>query len=109
MTYIKKVYNEMIDRGFNYILDKMEPLSDNITEQEGSLSVNIKDLGEYLFNRQPVSYQLWGSSPITGPSRFNLQGDKWIQEKKNISLQEFLDLEIKNILNYSRQNKKSII
>ncbi|KAF5140414.1 hypothetical protein G9O61_00g014300 [Vairimorpha ceranae] len=58
MTNIKKVYNEMIDRGFNYILDKMEPLSDNITEQEGSLSVNIKDLGEYLFNRQPALLDL---------------------------------------------------
>ncbi|WUR02733.1 frataxin [Vairimorpha necatrix] len=97
MLEIKKKYLEMIDSGFNLILEKLEPYSNNIIENEGSINLSISKIGEYLFNRQPSSLQLWGSSPLTGPSRFRMEEKEWIHEKKNIPLKKYLELEVSDI------------
>jgi frataxin len=87
----------MVDKAFNMLLNKMECLSDTVNEQDGGISFSINNIGEYMFNRQPTSKQLWASSPITGPCRFNIKEDQWIHYKNNLSLSKYLDMEISQI------------
>lgn len=39
--------------------------------QNGVLSIEIKDTGTYVLNKQPPNKQIWLSSPETGPKRYD--------------------------------------
>ncbi|EQB60682.1 frataxin [Vairimorpha apis BRL 01] len=94
-------FNKMIEKGFNTIINMMEKFTDNVSESESSLGFNVEKVGDYLFNRQSASNQLWASSPITGPSRFNIENNKWIHYKTKIPLNKFLENEIEKINDYN--------
>ncbi|KAF9744315.1 Frataxin, mitosomal [Nosema granulosis] len=87
-------FNKMISQAFSYISDKLEPFSTDISEDSSSLSISIQGIGEYLFNKQPASQQLWGSSPLSGPCRFDLVEGRWIHNKKKVDLEKYIEEEI---------------
>lgn len=39
--------------------------------QSGVMSLTINDLGTYVINKQPPNKQIWLSSPISGPKRYD--------------------------------------
>ena len=56
--------------------------------------------GTYVINRQPPNQQIWLSSPISGPKRYNfdLTRKKWIYEREPVSLDQLLSQELSLLL-----------
>ncbi|KAM3134090.1 hypothetical protein pb186bvf_013816 [Paramecium bursaria] len=104
-NYIKVYLNKSIDeiiisqkyRGlpeYNLELQFKEKL--DITYSDGVLYVDCNGK-TFVINRQTPNLQLWYSSPVSGPQRYNyIEGD-WRNQKNQI-LQQFLIDEIKHIL-----------
>ena len=46
--------------------------------QAGVLNVSVPAIGTYVLNKQPPNKQIWLSSPISGPKRYDwiLEGDR---------------------------------
>lgn len=75
--------------------------------QAGVLSVDMGEKGTYVLNKQPPNKQIWLSSPITGPKRFDWvllsegqdmkegsgAGD-WVYIKDNTSLTDLVKEEL---------------
>jgi frataxin len=52
-------------------------------QQAGVLSISFPPNGTYILNKQPPNKQIWLSSPITGPKRFDwlVQGESMDQKE----------------------------
>jgi len=51
--------------------------------QAGVLTVDVKPHGTYVINKQPPNKQIWLSSPVSGPKRFDyvMLGDSMHQKE----------------------------
>ena len=68
--------------------------------QDGVLTVQFGvPHGTYVINRQTPNLQIWLSSPISGPKRYDFQDGRWIYRHDGVSLHELLNKEIPNIVN----------
>lgn len=92
-------YLSLFSKTLDTIEDRISkmPFVTDISLNQESLSWKIKNIGEYVLNRQPPLKQLWFSSPITGPSRFQIKNKLWVHTKSNKKLDEFLNDEINQI------------
>lgn len=66
--------------------------------QSGVMNVIVPGAGTYVLNKQPPNKQIWLSSPVTGPKRFDWvvadgAGD-WIYLRDGTSLTTLLKDEI---------------
>ena len=75
--------------------------------QSGVLNLTIPPNGSYVLNKQPPNKQIWLSSPISGPKRFDwtMQGEsmhqkegggvgEWVYLRDGTSLTEVLRKEL---------------
>lgn len=51
--------------------------------QHGVLECSVQNDGTYVLNKQPANKQIWLSSPISGPKRFD-----WVVEGEGMSQKE---------------------
>ena len=95
------IFSSLVDKTLNHIYDEIDkkeyPFIDNISLEEGVLTINLKNSLTYVINIQKINKQIWLSSPFSGPQRFeyddkNLQ---WISiTNKNTSLLKLISQEI---------------
>lgn len=64
--------------------------------QNGVLTINLVNHGTYVINRQTPNKQIWLSSPISGPKRYDyvVDGDFWWYKHENCTLHELLKSEL---------------
>ncbi|KAL6864197.1 hypothetical protein J3F83DRAFT_742882 [Trichoderma novae-zelandiae] len=105
-------YNDLANEYLNDLLEKFETLQDNgapidVEYSSGVMTVTVADKGTYVINKQPPNKQIWLSSPLSGPKRYDFcvasegQGDKegtalgtWIYARDNSSLDDVIAKEI---------------
>ncbi|OAX81231.1 iron donor protein CyaY [Emergomyces africanus] len=75
-------YREYAEDYFNVLLTKVEQLQENGSDVEaeysaGVMNITVPDVGVYVLNKQPPNKQIWLSSPVSGPKRYDwvVQGD----------------------------------
>ncbi|EQL30367.1 hypothetical protein RJZ56_005247 [Blastomyces dermatitidis] len=75
-------YREYAEEYFNVLLTKVEQLQENGSDIEaeysaGVINITVPDVGVYVLNKQPPNKQIWLSSPVSGPKRYDwvVQGD----------------------------------
>jgi frataxin len=113
---------EELDEGtyINIVNETLESLGDKFSEivedhavlegadvalSDGVLTVNLgPEFGIYVINKQTPNKQIWLSSPISGPQRFEFvrkgssvsggKEDSWIYSRSGLSLHQVLDKEI---------------
>lgn len=86
---LNKIYDEIDKKEYSFI--------DNISLEEGVLTINLKEDKTYVINIQKPNKQIWLSSPFSGPRRFefNEANNKWIDiHNSNNSLLSLLSKEI---------------
>jgi len=78
------------------LIDDNPQLSEaDVTLASGVLNFVLPDpLGTYVINKQSPNKQIWLSSPISGPIRYDLQNSAWIYKHTQQSLHELLNKEI---------------
>lgn len=67
--------------------------------QAGVIKVTIANVGTYIINKQPPNKQIWLSSPISGPKRFDYRqvpgvGGQWVYLRDGSSLSNILGAEL---------------
>ncbi|KAI1909493.1 hypothetical protein LOZ61_004933 [Ophidiomyces ophidiicola] len=75
-------YRDYSEHYFNVLLMELEKAQEEGSETEaeysaGVLNVNVPSIGTYVLNKQPPNKQIWLSSPVSGPKRYDwvVQGD----------------------------------
>ncbi|KAI2643548.1 mitochondrial chaperone Frataxin [Xylaria nigripes] len=104
-------YHEVADDCIDDLLAQYEKMQDSRTDIDveysaGVMTLKIDDLGTYVINKQPPNKQIWLSSPVSGPKRYDWvvtsegQGQKqdtasaaWIYLRDGTSLGELLSEE----------------
>ncbi|KAL4569795.1 hypothetical protein LXL04_025438 [Taraxacum kok-saghyz] len=99
-------FHKLADTTINDLLEKIEEYGDSV-DIDGFdidygnqvLTVKFGDLGTYVLNKQTPNRQIWMSSPVSGPSRFDWDqnGEGWIYRRTKAKLLETLENEIQQL------------
>ncbi|KAJ5777529.1 Frataxin [Penicillium odoratum] len=108
-------YRDYSEHYFNVLIAELEKSQEDGSDVEaeysaGVLNVSIPAIGTYVLNKQPPNRQIWLSSPISGPKRYDwvLEGDgmhekegtrefahgQWIYLRDGSNLTELLNAEM---------------
>ncbi len=68
----------------------------DVSLASGVLTVELPGHGTYVINKQTPNKQIWVSSPISGPARFDFEqkSGTWVYGRTGQSLHQLLDAEI---------------
>ncbi|ORY52964.1 Frataxin [Rhizoclosmatium globosum] len=97
-------FHEVADIRMQTLLDDFDAIGEkcdapgfDVVYSSGVLTFNTGIAGTYVINKQPPNKQIWLSSPISGPKRFDHLNGNWIDSKKTDKLEELLETELKTI------------
>ncbi|KAJ1809540.1 Mitochondrial matrix iron chaperone [Coemansia sp. RSA 2598] len=85
---------------FEDLGDELEMDDYDIEYSSGVLTLRLGAHGTYVINKQPPNRQIWLSSPISGPERYDydVARDAWFCRHKDESLGVLLSREISEAL-----------
>uniref|UniRef100_A0A0D9YFV8 ferroxidase n=1 Tax=Oryza glumipatula TaxID=40148 RepID=A0A0D9YFV8_9ORYZ len=96
-------YHKLADETIHDLLEKLEEYGDSL-QMDGFdidygnqvLTLRLGELGTYVVNKQAPNRQIWLSSPVSGPSRFDWDASTncWIYRRTGANLVELLEKEI---------------
>lgn len=88
------IFDELADKGEVRLDDDAD-----VTFSNGVLTIKLgKDLGTYVINKQSPNLQIWLSSPVSGPKRFDLIDHTWIYKHTGETLHQLLARELSEAL-----------
>ncbi|CEJ79973.1 Putative Frataxin-like protein [[Torrubiella] hemipterigena] len=96
-------YHDIADEYLENVLTIFEALQDSredidIEFSSGVMTITHNDIGTYVINKQPPNKQIWLSSPISGPKRYDwcVEDDSqqanghWMYSRDNSSLDSLI-------------------
>ncbi|KAG4912781.1 hypothetical protein AAZX31_19G106300 [Glycine max] len=99
-------FHRLADSTIHSLQEKLEDYGDSV-EVDGFdidygndvLTIKLGDLGTYVLNKQTPNRQLWLSSPVSGPSRFDWDRDTkaWIYRRNKANLYKILEGEFEQL------------
>ena len=91
-------YVALADEALDTILEKADELADERDDVEVELSSGVLTLktpeGTWVLNKQVPNRQLWLSSPVSGPCRYEYVEGTWTHTRDGSSLAELLEREL---------------
>ncbi|XP_042521103.1 frataxin, mitochondrial [Macadamia integrifolia] len=94
------------DATINDLQEKLEEYGDSI-QIDGFdidyanqvLTLKLGNSGTYVLNKQTPNRQIWLSSPVSGPSRFDWDrsGQSWIYRRTKANLIQLLEIELEQL------------
>jgi len=105
-------YHERADAYFDALVSKLEALSEeredvDVEYSAGVLTLTLPPAGTYILNKQPPNKQIWLSSPISGPKRYDWVifgegqhekegggGGNWVYARDGSTLEHLLRKEV---------------
>lgn len=99
------VYHAQSDAFLESLQDQLEGISDSYPEvvpdielTQGVMTLVVPQLGTYVINKQPPNKQIWLSSPVSGPNRFDLIKGNWISLRDGSKLLDLLNQELGEVM-----------
>ncbi|PIN04315.1 Mitochondrial matrix protein frataxin, involved in Fe/S protein biosynthesis [Handroanthus impetiginosus] len=99
-------YHRLANSIIHHLLEKLEEYGDSV-EIDGYdvdygnevLTLKLGSLGTYVINKQTPNRQIWMSSPVSGPSRFDWDHDAqaWIYRRTKGNLIKVLESELEKL------------
>ncbi|KAK6142494.1 hypothetical protein DH2020_022842 [Rehmannia glutinosa] len=99
-------YHRLAHSTIHHLLEKLEEYGDSV-EIDGFdvdygnevLTLKLGSLGTYVINKQTPNRQIWMSSPVSGPSRFDWDQDAqaWIYRRTKQNLIHVLETELEKL------------
>ncbi|KAF9270451.1 Frataxin [Marasmius fiardii PR-910] len=96
-------YDRLSDEVMDTLVEDLETLLDEygnpdfeVEYHSGVLTLKLGGQGTYVINKQPPNKQIWLSSPISGPKRYDYsqQEDTWVYSRDERSLGQLLNEEL---------------
>ncbi|KAI1289136.1 Frataxin -like protein, mitochondrial [Halotydeus destructor] len=72
-------------------------LESDVALASGVLTVKLGHHGTYVINKQSPNRQIWLSSPVSGPKRYDFMDGRWIYKHDGVSLHDLLTIELSEI------------
>lgn len=98
-------YHEASDNKLEELSEKLEATLEDKFDQgadvslsNGVLTVVVDNHNTYVINKQTPNKQIWLSSPLSGPKRFDLIGERWIDKVDQTELNDLLSKELSELL-----------
>ncbi|CUS24050.1 LAQU0S13e02168g1_1 [Lachancea quebecensis] len=98
-------YHKSSDSFLDSLQEQLEELSDAYPEllpdvelTQGVMTIEVPAVGTYVVNKQPPNKQIWLSSPVSGPNRFDFYKNRWISLRDGQDLLSLLNLELSGVL-----------
>ncbi|KAF8971569.1 Frataxin [Flammula alnicola] len=99
-------YHTLADKTMEDLLGTLEELLDSeedtgyeVDYHSGVLTLNLGSHGTYVINKQPPNKQIWLSSPLSGPQRYdyNEETGEWFYSRDGRTFDGLLSEELSNI------------
>ena len=98
-------YNRIADECIDELSEKIEEFLEDadvgpfdVESSMGVLTVNLGDKGTFVINKQTPNRQIWLSSPVSGPFRYDPVDGKWLYSRDSHSLHGKLQEEISSLI-----------
>ncbi|KAI9572653.1 hypothetical protein HD554DRAFT_1336305 [Boletus coccyginus] len=100
-------YHALADATMSSLLERLEDLLDDVANDgfevdyhSGVLTLNLGSNGTYVINKQPPNKQIWLSSPISGPKRYDYvpSTDDWRYSRDGGQMGILLEQELSRAL-----------
>ncbi|CAN6643840.1 frataxin homolog, mitochondrial [Trichomonascus vanleenenianus] len=93
-------FHELSDEALEHLLVEYEDLTELVPEidvelAQGVLTLVMPPNGTYVINKQPPNQQIWLSSPVSGPKRYDYIEGRWVYARDGSSLGDLLRQETK--------------
>ncbi|KAJ9072436.1 Mitochondrial matrix iron chaperone [Entomophthora muscae] len=102
-TLDKLQFEKYAEATLSHLVDTLEDLIQDhgdkdfdIEYSSGVMTLCLGDFGTYVINKQPPNSQIWLSSPISGPKRydFDIASEQWFYYRENTTLFQLLEKEL---------------
>ncbi|RAL41813.1 hypothetical protein DM860_008995 [Cuscuta australis] len=99
-------YHRLANSTIHHLLEKLEEYGDLIDSNDFDvdygnevLTFKLGSSGTYVINKQTPNRQIWLSSPVSGPSRFDWDqlSEAWIYRRTNETLFNVLETELEKL------------
>ncbi|KAJ1660759.1 hypothetical protein IWQ61_000372 [Dispira simplex] len=96
-------YHDVAQTTMDHLVDRLEELGEEMELPEydveyasGVLTLTLGHHGTYVINKQPPNKQIWLSSPISGPKRYDYDTAHaaWFYQRDGSTLGELLNQEL---------------
>lgn len=97
-------YDKVCKVSLENLCEYFEKLLEEVTDADVNLSDGVltvmlgQNHGTYVINKQTPNRQIWLSSPISGPKRYDYIDSEWIYKHDGRSLNALLTQEMRQIL-----------
>lgn len=98
-------YHEASDNKLEELNEKLEATLENKYDQGADVSLNngvltvvVDNQNTYVINKQTPNKQIWLSSPLSGPKRFDFIGGRWVDRISQTELNDLLSRELSQLL-----------
>ncbi|ODN84965.1 iron donor protein CyaY [Cryptococcus amylolentus CBS 6039] len=90
-TISQDLYDEVADRDMETLHENLEIFCEQYGKDDweveyssGVLNLTLPPYGTYVLNKQPPNLQIWLSSPLSGPNRFEFQPASVEEEEEGV-------------------------
>ncbi|PSK33708.1 iron donor protein CyaY [Candidozyma pseudohaemuli] len=92
-------YSSLANTYLELLSDSLEELLEDYPQIDAELNHGVMTLSvapgkTYVINKQPPNKQIWLSSPVSGPKRYDLIRGKWTTLRDGSELTKLLDEEL---------------
>jgi len=96
-------YDALADAAMEGLLDRLQDILDShgdssleVEYNSGVITLDLGQRGTYVINKQPPNKQIWLSSPVSGPKRFNFDSatSQWVDSRNGELLETLLNGEL---------------
>lgn len=97
-------YHQLADHALEDLLERIEEFLEvvdvddsDIEYSQGVLTIRLGKLGTYVINKQTPNRQIWMSSPISGPVRYDYEKGMWVYHRDGHKMHERLENELEQL------------
>jgi frataxin len=97
-SYYHKSADHELDHLYDVIVafvETLEGMDGDVEYSQGVMTIRLGNKGTFVLNKQAPNRQIWVSSPISGPSRFDMTpSGRWHYKRDMRELREMLEKEL---------------
>lgn len=103
----EKMFHSVANDTLDMLQEKIEAYGEDLDVDgfdmdysDGVMTVRLGDLGTYVLNKQTPNRQIWLSSPVSGPARFDWMANDsmWVYRRSKAELVSLLEQELSELL-----------
>lgn len=97
-------YHQLADHLLEDLLERLEEFLEavdldesDIEYSQGVLTIRLGKLGTYVINKQTPNRQIWMSSPVSGPVRYDYDKGMWVYLRDGHKMYERIEKEMEQL------------